>query len=263
MPVDLPQKTWYTIRANREIYMPKKEATLTSTKKKVTKKKVTKKKVVKKKVVKKKAAAKKKVIKKVLKKKAPPKPRKPRKRGMYYIDRKELLQDVIDSKKEGKMNNALAAKLHLLTTKYARAANFARYTYNDDMRGYAQMMLVKSWNSFNPEKSDNPFSFYTQCIKNSFKQYLNQEKRHRVIRDELLVDNGMNPSYTYENEYREKNSKPEDPGKVKTTIYDEEGKIVRRDQYGNLFKFNAKGNRIELDKNGTPVEYDEEGNVIK
>lgn len=77
-------------------------------------------------------------------------------------------------------------------------------TYNDDMQGYAMMMLVKSWASFKPEKSDNPFAFYTQCIKNSFKQFLNQEKRHRTIRDALLVDSGMNPSYAYETEYKEK-----------------------------------------------------------
>ena len=136
-----------------------------------------------------------------------PKKRKPRKRGIYYIDRAELLQDVIDSKAAGKgMNDRLAAKLTLLTTKYARSSNFSGYTYNDDMQGYAKMMLVKSWGSFNPEKSDNPFAFYTQCIKNSFKQFLNMEKRHRNLRDALLVDKGMNPSYAYENEYRERMS---------------------------------------------------------
>lgn len=177
--------------------MPKQEVASKPTKKKVTAKK------------------------KVTKKKAPPKPRKPRKRGMYYIDRKELLQDVIDSKAEGKMNDALAAKLVLLTEKYARAANFARYTYNDDMRGYARMMLVKSWNSFNPEKSDNPFAFYTQCIKNSFKQYLNQEKRHRTIRDELLVDQGLNPSYTYESEYKDKHHPYEEGGEVTILVDDQ------------------------------------------
>ncbi len=132
------------------------------------------------------------------------KKRKPRKRGAYYIDKKDLLQDVIDSKLTGVMNDQLAAKLLLLTKKYARAYNFARYTYNDDMQGHALMQLSRSWAAFNPEKSDNPFSFYTQCIQNSFKQFLNKEKRHRNIRDELLVDSGMNPSYTYETEFKEK-----------------------------------------------------------
>ncbi len=71
-------------------------------------------------------------------------------------------------------------------------------TYNDDMQGYAMLMLVRTWRSFDPKKSNNPFAFFTQCIKNSFIQYLNQEKRQRVIRDELLVDQGMTPSFNFQ-----------------------------------------------------------------
>lgn len=74
-------------------------------------------------------------------------------------------------------------------------------TYNEDMQAYAMMSLVKTWNNFNPERSSNPFAFFTQCIKNSFIQYLKLEKRQRVIRDELLVDSGLTPSYNYQMEY--------------------------------------------------------------
>jgi hypothetical protein len=70
-------------------------------------------------------------------------------------------------------------------------------TYNDDMQAYAMLMLVRTWRSFDPKRSDNPFAFFTQCIKNSFKQYLNQEKRQRVIRDVILVDMGLTPSFNY------------------------------------------------------------------
>lgn len=70
-------------------------------------------------------------------------------------------------------------------------------SYNEDMQAYALMMLVRTWNSFNPEKSNNPFAFFTQCIKNSFIQYLNQEKRQRDVRDVMLIDQGMNPSYGF------------------------------------------------------------------
>ena len=73
-------------------------------------------------------------------------------------------------------------------------------TYNDDMQGYAMMMLVRTWNSFDPARSENAFAFYTQCIKSSFIQYLNQEKRQRTIRDLILVDQGMNPSFAYQGE---------------------------------------------------------------
>lgn len=114
-----------------------------------------------------------------------------------YLTNKELLAEVINAKSKGVMTNKLASMLMMLTRKYAKKGNFVNYTYNEDMVSYALMMLVRTWNSFNPEKSSNPFAFYTQCIKNSFVQYLNQEKRQRNIRDALLIDQGMNPSYGY------------------------------------------------------------------
>lgn len=128
-----------------------------------------------------------------------------------YLSKKELLGAVMESKKLGKMSDNLAMKLQLLTSKYARSSQFARYTFNDDMKAYAMMMLVKTWNSFNPLKSDNPFAFFTQCIKNSFIQYLNQEKRQRTIRDELLVNQGMSPSFTYQMEHEGERVLPEEP----------------------------------------------------
>lgn len=70
-------------------------------------------------------------------------------------------------------------------------------TYNDDMQGYAMLMLVRTWKSFDAEKGSNPFAFFTQCIKHSFIQYLNQEKRHRNIRDTLMVQQGLSASFGF------------------------------------------------------------------
>jgi len=177
---------------------PKKK---TTTKKKVAPKK--KKAAPKKKVVKKKAAPKKKAVKKkVAKKKAPPKKKTPRKRK--YLNNRDLLEQVILSKEQGKMSDKLAHMLITLCARYARRGNFASYTYNDDMQGYAMMMICRTWASFKPERSNNPFAYYTQSIKNSFIQFLNQEKRQRNIRDAKLVEQGMSPSYAYQNEQAEK-----------------------------------------------------------
>lgn len=123
-----------------------------------------------------------------------------------YLSKKELLSAVLESKKLGKMSDDLAFKLQLLTNKYAKSAQYARYTFRDDMEAYALFMLVRTWGSFNPEKSDNPFAFYTQCIKNSFIQYLNQEKRQRNIKDELSIDQGLAPSYSYQLDYEQQNT---------------------------------------------------------
>lgn len=114
-----------------------------------------------------------------------------------YLNNKDLLAAVMHSKQLGHMSNTLATMLTLLCAKYAKKGNFSGYSYNDDMQSYAMLMLVKTWNSFNEAKSSNPFAFFTQCIKNSFKQYLNQERRQRNIRDETLLKHGLSPSHGY------------------------------------------------------------------
>ena len=129
--------------------------------------------------------------------------KKPSKRKANYLNNKDLLKQVVLSKKQGKMTDELAKMLMLLTARYGKKGNFANYTYNEDMQAFAIMALVKTWNSFNPERSQNPFAFFTQCIKHSFLQYLKMEKKQRSIRDELLVDSGLTPSYNYQMEYEE------------------------------------------------------------
>lgn len=179
-------------------------------KKKTAKKKVVKKTTKKKAITKKKkTVAKKKVAKKVHKKKTtkkvqPKAPAEVKPKKVNYLNNKDLLAEVILSKKNGQMTNKLALMLQMLCARYGKRGNFSGYTYNDDMQAYAMLMLVKTWNSFNPKKSKNPFAFFTQCIKNSFIQYLNNEKRHRTLRDELLLDQGRNPSFNYQLEHEQR-----------------------------------------------------------
>ncbi len=122
---------------------------------------------------------------------------KKRRKPAQYLNNADLLKEVIESHKQGKMTNNLAKMLTLLCARYASKGNFANYTYNDDMQAYAMMMLCRTWKNFNSDKYSNPFAYYTQCVKNCFRQYLMSEKRHRIIRDKLLVANGMAPSHTY------------------------------------------------------------------
>lgn len=121
----------------------------------------------------------------------------PKKRKSNYLNNKDLLTQVVLSKEQGRMTDRLAHMLQTLAARYGKKGNFANYTYNEDMQAYAMLMLVRTWSSFDPEKSSNPFAFFTQCIKNSFIQYLNQERRQRDVRDELLIENGLSPSHTY------------------------------------------------------------------
>lgn len=195
----------------------KKKVTKKATKKKVAKKKVTRKK---KQIVR--ASKKKKqrgvraaaktgtvsqakvhaAVEKVVeaKKKAAVKKTRPVRKSKNYLNNKDLLAQVVMSKEtkpEPRMSDTLARMLQMLCKRYASRGQFASYTYNEDMQAYAMMMLVRTWNSFKPEKSSNPFAFYTQCIKNSFIQFLKLEQYQRDVRDKILVTHGLSPSHGY------------------------------------------------------------------
>lgn len=146
-------------------------------------------------------------VKKTTVKRQPAKPRKKKKTN--YLNNADLLAEVIKSKEQGRMTDKLARMLTMLTSNYSKKHIFASYTYNDDMQAYAMMMLVRTWHKFDETRFSNPFAFYTQCIKSSFIQYLNQEKRQRVIKDEILVKKGLTPSFNYQLEY-ESQKKVED-----------------------------------------------------
>lgn len=137
---------------------------------------------------------------------APPKRTKnstaPEVTAKYYLTNARLLPEVIRSKELGRLTDELAEMLMMLTRKYAMRPCFSGYTYREDMVSEALANLCQNALKFNPEKSDNPFSFYTSCINNSFLQFLNIEKKHRRIRDQLLIDMGENPSYNFQEEVK-------------------------------------------------------------
>lgn len=96
----------------------------------------------------------------------------------------------------GKTNNNLAMMYMKLCERYGRRGNWRGYTYNDEMRGQALLQLSQIGLQFNEFKSQNPFAYYTAAINNSFTRVLNLEKRSQNIRDDLLEQNGLDPSWT-------------------------------------------------------------------
>ena len=207
-----------TRKTTKKVVKKKKKVTKTATKKKA-KKKVAKKKVTRKNKKVARASKKKKqrvvraaaktdtvsqtkirAIKEDEAKKETTAVKRPVRKSKNYLNNKDLLAQVVMSKEtkpEPRMSDTLARMLQMLCKRYASRGQFASYTYNEDMQAYAMMMLVRTWNSFKPEKSSNPFAFYTQCIKNSFIQFLKQEQYQRDVRDKILVKQGLSPSHGY------------------------------------------------------------------
>lgn len=100
------------------------------------------------------------------------------------------------SLEHGKTNDRLARMYMKLCDRYSMRANWRGYTYVDEMRGQALLQLAQIGLQFNEQKSDNPFAYYTAAINNSFTRVLNLEKKGHNIRDDLLEENGLNPSWT-------------------------------------------------------------------
>jgi hypothetical protein len=100
------------------------------------------------------------------------------------------------SKDHGTMTPKLALMFMKLCERYATRYNWRGYTYVDEMRSQALLQLSQIGLQFDENKSNNPFAYYTAVITNSFTRVLNIEKRNQNIRDDILEQNNMNPSYT-------------------------------------------------------------------
>ena len=83
-----------------------------------------------------------------------------------------------------------------LCERYATKGNWRYYTYNDEMRGATILQLSMVGLQFDESKSNNPFGYYSRICLNSFRRVLNLEKRNQDIRDDLLEQNGLTPSFS-------------------------------------------------------------------
>ena len=100
------------------------------------------------------------------------------------------------SKDHGQATNKLALMWMKLCERYATRGNVRGYTYNDEMKGQAILQLTQIGLQFDESKSNNPFAYYTAAVTNSFVRVINIEKRNQNIRDDILEQNGMDPSYS-------------------------------------------------------------------
>ena len=116
--------------------------------------------------------------------------------------------------KIGKATNKLALMWMKLCDRYATRGNVRGYTYNDEMKGQAILQLAQIGLQFDESKSQNPFAYYTAAVTNSFVRIINIEKRNQNIRDDILEMNGMNPSWTRQEQGRDNGmSKPRSEAK--------------------------------------------------
>lgn len=74
-----------------------------------------------------------------------------------------------------KVPDDIAEGIFQICTNLARSGRFAGYTWKDDMIGEAILDCIRSARKFNPERSSNPFAYFTQIAYNAFRRCLNSE----------------------------------------------------------------------------------------
>ena len=65
--------------------------------------------------------------------------------------------------------------------------NFINYTFRDDMISDGIENCLQYLGNFNPDKSNNPFAYFTQIIYYAFVRRIQKEKKQTIIKHKLIA----------------------------------------------------------------------------
>jgi DNA-directed RNA polymerase specialized sigma24 family protein len=75
-----------------------------------------------------------------------------------------------------------------IATNLARKPNFSGYSYKEEMVSDGIENCLQYINNFNPEKSNNPFAYFTQIIYYAFLRRIAKEKRQSYIKGKMMME---------------------------------------------------------------------------
>ena len=127
---------------------------------------------------------------------------KPRKRKNNFIDNKEFyaamkayISEIELAKEQGKPKPRIPhyiGKCFLdIAEHLSTRPNFSNYMYRQDMVMDAVENCVVCCNRFDPTKSSNPFSYFTQVCWYAFIRRIGKEKKQIEICDKLISKSGF------------------------------------------------------------------------
>ena len=144
-----------------------------------------------------------------------------RKRSEHYVNNKEFLaaliryrEDIEIAKIKGNPKPQIPRYIGECFLKIAERlcskSNFTKYSYKDEMIGDAIENCLMYAHNFNPRKSKNPFSYFTQIIYYAFLRRIEREKKQAYVKFKLTeeMDDGTLHKWFKEN-YFEKDSERE------------------------------------------------------
>ena len=124
-----------------------------------------------------------------------------RKRSVHYVNNKEFLaaliaykKDVAEAEELGKdkprITNYLGECFLKIATHLSFKPNFVNYIFKDDMISEGIETCDQYIHNFNPEKSQNPFAYFTQIIHYAFLRRIQKEKKQLEIKNKILEKTG-------------------------------------------------------------------------
>jgi DNA-directed RNA polymerase specialized sigma subunit len=134
----------------------------------------------------------------------------PKKRSEHYVNNKELLEAIIVYKSkvakaqelgEPKpiISNYLGECFLKIATHLSYKPNFINYMFRDDMISDGVENCVQYINNFDPEKSKNPFAYFTQIIHFAFLRRIQKEKKQLDIKNKMIERNGYDEVMVVDN----------------------------------------------------------------
>jgi len=134
-----------------------------------------------------------------------------RKRSEHYVNNKDFLEAIVQYKvdvKNAKENdlpkpritNYLGECFLKIATHLSYKPNFVNYMYREDMISDGIENCVQYIHNFNPEKSTNPFAYFTQIIHFAFLRRIQKEKKQMEIRAKIIERSGYDEVFTVEGE---------------------------------------------------------------
>ena len=125
-----------------------------------------------------------------------------RKRSEHYVNNKEFLyaivaykQDIKDAEAAGQPKPVIPRYIGECFLKIANhlsfKPNFVNYMFKEDMISDGIENCVQYIHNFNPEKSRNPFAYFTQIIHYAFLRRIQKEKKQLDIKTKIIEKSGF------------------------------------------------------------------------
>ena len=126
----------------------------------------------------------------------------PRKKSEHYVNNKQLLEALIvyrakvahakeNDLPKPRITNYLGECFLKIATHLSYKPNFVNYMFRDDMISDGIENCVQYIHNFDPEKSKNPFAYFTQVIHYAFLRRIQKEKKQLDIKTKIIERTGF------------------------------------------------------------------------